>query len=200
MQDFVVYVLGEKNYDVLKEHGFNCKLVDKRPNLFDPVKRIWKHKIHLLQYAMQDFDRIVYLDWDTQPLQPIPSTFWDDLAKKDDFQAPLYKYASVKMAHRGGGKIPTKVLPCGAFLYIADKSIPSELLKFEDVDYLANKWLDEVYYGAWTDDKYDGWQSLDFYREHFEPECCNIRRGVFNKDDDIKGFGHPRLRHLKGVK
>lgn len=202
LPDFVVYVLGEDNYKSLKEFGFRCVLVDKNPNIFDPVKRIWKHKIYLLQYALRDFDKIVYLDWDTQPLKPLPSTFWEDLSKKDAFQAPLFKYSGTKMPHREKktrGDISQYVLPSGAFLYMSEKNIPSEILKFEECEYLKNKWLDEVYYGAWTDARYGGWQNLRFYREHFEPECCNIRRGVFQKEE-TKIFGHPRLKHLTGVK
>jgi hypothetical protein len=199
LKDYVVYVLGENNYKELTNIGFNCVLVNKEPTLFDPIKRIWKHKIYLMQQAMKDFDKIIYLDWDTQPLKMITDSIWDTLSLKDDFQAPLFKYASVKMPHRSKKGFGHRVLPSGAFVYIADKNIPSELLEFENADYLKNKWLDEAYYGAWTDYRYGGWKGLGFYREHFEPECVNIRRGLFDKGEN-KLFGHPRLKRLKGVK
>jgi len=191
---FVTYVLGQRNYDFLTDKGLDCVLVNKKDALFDPIKRIWLHKIYLIGAAMQDFDEIVYMDWDTQPFKPIPGNFWDTLRQKDTFQAPLYKYSSIKMPHRGN-RWASKVLPSGAFIYMADKSIPDKLMKYEHVETLRDRWLDEIYYGAYTDDQYGGWKNTDFYREHFEPEWCNIRKGVYKKENNC--FGHPKTRVIK---
>ncbi|MFA7219303.1 MAG: hypothetical protein WC119_02205 [Synergistaceae bacterium] len=194
-KDFIVYTLGEDNHKHLEDLGFNSFLVDKSNHLFDPNRRIWLHKVYLMEAAMRDFDEIIYLDWDTQPFKPLPPTLWDDLRKKDSFQAPLFKYCSVKMPHRDNPKnerFAARVLPSGAFVYISDKSIPTKLMTYEKQEGLRDRWLDEIYYGAYTDEIYGGWKSIQFYRDHFEPECCNIRRGLFNKESAI--FGHPKRR------
>lgn len=197
-KDFTVYTLGEDNHKHLVDLGFNSVLVDKRTHLFDPNRRIWLHKVYLMEAAMRDFDEIIYLDWDTQPFRKLPDTLWDDLSKKDTFQAPLFKYSGVKMPHRKnpkGERFGGKVLPSGAFVYIADKSIPKKIMAYEKDDTLHNRWLDEIYYGAYTDEVYGGWKGMEFYREHFEPECCNIYRGMFRKESAM--FGHPKVRRIR---
>ena len=98
-----IYIIGKNNLEYLKSKGFeNLHLICDKPFKYDPIRRTWWQKLEVLKYAMEDFDEIVYLDWDTYLAREIPDNFWDSLGKKDIFQACLRKYACKKLCHREG--------------------------------------------------------------------------------------------------
>lgn len=180
---FVTYVMGEDNYNNLLELGFkDVVLVDKRPVIYSPLnKRIWWHKLDLLKYAMEEdgYDEIVYLDWDCFLIKEIHSDFWENLNKREHFQACLSKYKrGAIIKERPENK---NIVPNGGFVYIRGKDVPRKIISFRDKG--SNKYLDEAAYARYLDDLYGGWMGIKEYGEKFEPTACKFKRGVIAKDN-----------------
>jgi len=185
--DFVTYVFGESNYKKIVKLGLKAVLVDKNPVLYE--RDYYKHKLDALYAAMQDFDEIVYLDWDTKPKKHVDDGIWEELNKKASFQASLWAYKTPKINHREK-KIDNRFSPAGGFVYIRDKAIPKRLLELWEV--APNSWSEEPAFSMLTDEMIGGWQGLKKYWETFEPECYKTRSSPytgsrhkeFHKDPD----------------
>ena len=183
-----IYIIGKNNLEYLKSKGFeNLHLICDKPFKYDPIRRTWWQKLEVLKYAMEDFDEIVYLDWDTYLAREIPDNFWDSLGKKDIFQACLRKYACKKLCHREGNGA-NKLVSQGGFIYMRDKSIPEQLFKYAAMP--GNKWLDETAYARYTDSLTNGWQGTKKYFELFEPEWMVVSAGIFNNVKPNSCFVH----------
>ena len=92
----LVIVWGEDNLKYLSGLGYGCILADKDPNIKDPdsieaVVQIYHHKLEALEIAMRKYDKILFLDWDTNPVKELDDKFWKTFDGVD-FQAPLYSY------------------------------------------------------------------------------------------------------------
>jgi hypothetical protein len=121
-----VYVFGEDNYAMTQELGFDAVLVDKRPIIWDMDTEQFRHKLEVFDRAMEDFDEIVFLDWDTIPVKPIPDNFWDVLGEKDAIQANSIMYRRRKAMWRG--RKDSRKLSCAAFVYCRDKKITEGMI------------------------------------------------------------------------
>ena len=172
-EPFVTYIFGEDNYKGLTSEGFDCKLLLKEPQAFDLVKYQFRNKLEMLKYAMEEdgYDEIVYLDWDCVPQKKIPSDFWDQLGKKEPFQACLQLYHRKKCHWRPD---ELRKVPNGGFIYIRDKSIPSEAIKLWEET--GKNDSDEIAWAKMTDNWVGGWQGSDRYWDLFEPMFCNIHK------------------------
>lgn len=91
-QPHVTYVFGEDNYKYLIDKGLDCRLVDKRPIVWDMDEEQFRHKLEVLHQGMLEFDEIIFLDWDCTECRPLPDDFWDKLAEKAPIQAVLRQY------------------------------------------------------------------------------------------------------------
>lgn len=193
-EQFDVYVLGEGNYKALTGLGFNCKLVDKNPRKYTHLKRMWLNKLYLLNHAMMDYDEIIYLDWDCQPVKNIPSKIWENLRQKDVIQAPLRHYGRGHNAPWRPGRWQKKVVPAGGFIYCRDKNAFSTMLTFENNPEMGTYWLDETYLAFYTDKLMGGWKNTDnvqTYFDRFEPYCAiETKKPVFPKKENTI-FIHP---------
>lgn len=180
-EPFVTYILGRENYEWFVDRYPKAEAVLVQDDPFFNSTRVWPNKMFILKKAMEDFDEIIYMDWDTEAIKKCPKTIWETLRTKEVFQAPLYKYghAKINWRRRGGNKF----VPCGAFVYIRDKSIPENMLNMDSKYDLPNKYLDEVYFAKQTDELMGGWKGTQEYKERFEPPFCNIRNGVFIKNE-----------------
>jgi len=176
---FVVYTFGEKNHKQLLEMGIESRLIHKDPYKYHPIKGIYKHKIDAHQYMMNDFDEIVFLDWDTYLIKPLPNDFWDVLNKKEIFQAVLGKYRTARINYRPDHK-SNQLIPMGALVYMRDKTIPERLMKFNTG---SNSWSCEPAFAQLTDEIMGGWNNLsegiDKYWNLFEPECYVNKRSAY---------------------
>ena len=81
-KDFMTYVFGEDNYKYLVDKGLKCKLIDKKPIVWDMEKEQFRHKLEIFKCGMEDFDEIVFLDWDCLPVKEINKNFWETLRNK----------------------------------------------------------------------------------------------------------------------
>jgi hypothetical protein len=181
-EPFKTYVLGTENYDYLESKGLDCVLVDHRPVIWDLQKEFWRHKLLILEAAMDEFDELCYLDWDCVPIKPLPDNYWDTLNEKDDIQANLQFYRRKKCHWR---KTDWRKVSNGGFLYIRNKDIPGELIRtWEGMDE-HHKFWDEVIISQYIDNRLGEWQGIDVYWDKFEPEVCNLKKRSAFTDEQV---------------
>lgn len=210
--DFKVYVFGSDNYASLVENGFDCKMIDSSSSVYDMKTRLYRHKLDALFKAMEDYDEIVFLDWDCYPVASIPDNFWDVMGKKAPFQANLFQYRTKKCLWRN---VDWRKVCNGGFLYIRDKSIPRAFIcKYNDLSQWAEKkreerekkgkslrfreeclmFDDEPAFSKWVDDYTGGWKGMEMYWDLFEPEFCRLKnKSAFSEDlnsKKVKCFVH----------
>lgn len=200
--DFTVYVFGDKNYgfvnDLLNSYDSNSKwdvvLADARPILWDMGQELYRHKLEAVRCAMKDFDKIVFLDWDCILMKELSEDVWDILGECADVQANLFQYRTKKCLWRD---VDPRKTCNGGFIYIADKSIPDQLIdnwnEFKiQVDAIRKKrgargleirlrekslvFDDEPSISKYIDDICGGWPGIDEYWRRFEPKVCNLRK------------------------
>jgi len=165
-----VYVFGEDNYAMTQELGMDAVLVDKRPIIWDMDTEQFRHKLEVFNRAMEDFDEIVFLDWDTIPIKPIPDNFWDVLGEKDAIQANLIQYRRRKAVWRG--RTDSRKLSCAAFVYCRDKKITEGMI--ETWEELGRPWSEELVMARHIDKINGGWQGKEYYWDHHEPHWFSM--------------------------
>lgn len=200
-QPFRTYVMGQDNVDNLKKAGFDdCVLIDDRPFSFDVNQHRYRNKMEAIKYAMEEdgYDEIVYLDWDCLPTAPLPLDFWSELGKRDVIQANLMQYKSFpratwrnasnilftdgKRLSRRRLKIQQNVILNGGFLYIRDKTIPSQAVKWWQIilDEGGKGDNDEPAWQRLLDEMTGGWVGAEAFWERFEAMHCVLgRRSVY---------------------
>ena len=171
-QPFVTYVFGKENYKFLVDQGFECKLIDDKPILWDMDTEQFRHKLEIFNAAMEDYDEIVFLDWDTVPIKQLPLDFWEVLGQKDDFQAILRMYHRTKAQWRKGDR---RKIPCASFVYICNKDVPKDLIREWEEN--RRPWSEEVIMARYTDKRVGGWKGIDTYWDHFEPDFFILNEG-----------------------
>ena len=163
--------IRKQTFDHLKSLGVEgLKLVSKDPFAFNLSKHQYRHKIEIYKIAMEDYDEIVYIDWDCVTRRKIPDDFWEQMGKKEYCQANLQQYKRVKCRWRKG--IDTRKLPNGGFLYIRDKKFPDEIIDCWENKVKTNS--DEPAIARAMDDRSGGWIGMDKYWELHEPIYCNL--------------------------
>ncbi|MFA5314301.1 MAG: hypothetical protein WC375_13455 [Methanomassiliicoccales archaeon] len=181
-EPFVVYVFGTENAEYMKKLGFQYRLLDPNPIVWDMDTQQFRHKLEVLKAAMEEFDEIMFLDWDQLPIKPLPPTFWETLKKKSDIQAVLRIYHRTKVSWRNTDR---RKIPCGSFLYIGNKSIPSELINIWE-NQLNKCWSEEVVIAKYIDNLSGGWKGLDYYWDHFEPDFFVLLQGQVFPQERLK--------------
>lgn len=158
--EFVCYTFGTENHKHLLSLGINSVLVNKFSNPY----YMYRHKLEAIRLGMEEFDEIVYLDWDTKPIKEIDDYFWELLQQKAPVQASLSKYRSWKLGHRIGRE--NRFCPSGAFFYCREKSIPNRMINLWKTN--ANYWSDEPAIALVIDEIMGKWD-IEKYFERFEP-------------------------------
>ena len=171
-EPFIVYVYGKDNYDKMKSLGLDCALVDPNPAPFDQVKYVYRHKLELIKYAMEadGYDEIIYLDWDCIPQKKLPDNFWDEFQKKGSIQACLQQYRRRKCLWR---QDDVRKVPNGGFVYLRDKTIPSQVIKIWETMPQDN---DEPAWAKFIDNMMGGWKGMDEFWKTYETPFCNLHR------------------------
>lgn len=181
----VCYVYGEENYDYFKRFGIKTNLIFKEPYRHHPINENWRHKLEIMKMALEDYDEIVWIDWDCKRTKDIPEDFWDILGKKESFQACLVKYTHRQISWRNN-KWNNKILPNGGFVYLRDKGIVDKLIELYDT---KKTWTDEAPYAMYTDEIMGGFDK-DKYFNLFEPLVASTRRSIFTEPKDKSCFYH----------
>ena len=172
-QPFKTYVFGTDNYKYLVDKGFDCKLVDEKPILYgyeNTKQHAYGHKLRIFKEAMNDFDEIVFLDWDTQLAKELPENFWEVLGQKASIQAIIRGYKKTKCPWRKKDK---RKRPCASFVYINDKKIADEMMEMWEK---RSKMAEEQIMAKYTDDMVGGWKGIEKYWELFEPDFFVLGR------------------------
>ena len=179
---FLTYIMGEENLVNMRSLGFNCKMIDKNPAPFDLIKHQYRNKLEIIKYAMEEdgYDEIVYMDWDCFPQKSLVRNFWEELGKKESFQANLQMYHRRK-AHWRNKEL--RKVPNGGFLYIRDKSLPNRAIKFWEE--LGSGDNDEPAWAKLTDEMTGGWQGVEKYWELYEPMFCNLHRSSPYSEEEL---------------
>ena len=166
--------MGEDNFKAIKTMFPDCVMIDPNPFSFDLVKYQYRNKLAAIQYAFEQdgYDELVYLDWDCVPQKKLPSSFWNDMGKKEVFQATLQLYHRRKCHWRGETDI--RKVPNGGFLYLREKSLPK--LAIEWWGKLGEQDNDEIAWAKLTDEMVGGWKGMDVYWDKFEPMFCNLHK------------------------
>jgi len=172
-EPFVTYVMGKDNFNRMMDRGVkNCVLLTDDPAPFDLVKHQYRHKMEIIRHAMEvdGYNELVYLDWDCVPQKPLPDNFWDELKKKDVFQATLQIYRRKKCHWRLEEQ---RKVPNGGFIYLRDKSLPAEAIRWWEK--LGKPDNDEPAWARLTDEMMGGWD-IEEYWNRFEIMFCNLHR------------------------
>jgi len=193
---FTAFVFGEDNYKQLVDMGYNCELVDKNPCVWDMEKEQFRHKIEALKLGMQKFDEMVFLDWDTQLIKPLPVDFWEKLKFKSSLQVSLRKYFRDRITWR---KEDANIVPTAAFIYIRDKKIPDRLIEIWEE--LNRPWTEEMVLMKYIDEIMGGWKGLEEYWNNFEPNFFNLIGCSAFQEDLLKTknicFSHISSRKMR---
>ena len=189
-QPFRTYVFGDDNLKFLQDRGVtDCVLVDKRPYIWDMDTQQFRHKLEAFRLGMQDFDKIVFLDWDCQPIKPLPAEFWTVLDKKQPIQAILRSYRNIKASWRS---IDKRKIPCASFVYIRDKQIPYELIKIWEKN--GSGMSEEIPMMQYMESVMGGWKGTDVYWQMFEPDFFVLDEGFVYPPETLatknKCFAH----------
>lgn len=167
---FVTYVFGKDNYNFLKDNGFDCVLVDSRPIVWDIEKEAFRHKLEAFKCGMEQYDEVVFLDWDTFPVKPLPDNFWDIMKCKESFQAILRMYKRRKAFWRKNGG--QRAIPCASFVYFREKQITQNLISLWEQH--GRPWSEEVIMARFVDKTMGNWSGIKDgvvrYEKLFEPD------------------------------
>ena len=188
-EPFITFVFGEDNYKYLTEEvGLNpstVRLADKRPIVWDIDKEGMRHKTEAFKLGMEEFDEMVFLDFDTQPIKPLPLDFWEVLAKKERIQAILRCYKKRKISWR---EQDCNRIPCASFVYIRDKTVPASLIKTWEE--MGRPWSEEICMVKYMEGLVGGWQGIDKYWELFEPDFFVLGEGQVYSHEKLATKNH----------
>ena len=157
----ITFIFGRDNYRYMIDQGFtSCVMLDKNPwpKIYEN-QHFFAPKFAAYQAATDYFDEFVFLDIDCMPVKPLPDNFWEEHAKKEAIQGSLMLYMVRVAGWRDRDK---RKVPCGCYVYIRDKKIPSALIQLGK-DY-PNAHNDEDLMARYIDDNIaNNWQGLDYY-------------------------------------
>jgi len=170
-EDYVAYVFGQQNYDGIKDR-VKCVLVDKNPAPFDQEKHTHRNKLELIKYAMNEdkYDEVVFLDWDCVPERKLPTDFWDNLGKREVFQACLQTYKHPKCLWR---EVDKGIVPNGGFVYLRNKNYVELAIKCWEQNQQDNE---EPAWAKMLDDLHGGWIGKEKYWELYEAMNCKLHK------------------------
>jgi hypothetical protein len=195
----IVYVWGETNNKFIKSLGYDTVMVSKdstevgAETILDPM--FWFHKYKAIQLALNDFDDIIFMDWDVDYIKPVDDVFYEKIKEKNSkLQIPLYTfptegyldYAFMRSPklndnwkeytklHYGSLKESGYILnnylcvPCSCFIYCSDIKILNEFYELYDK---TKTFSDEGVWGFWAKQNH----SLDEFILNCEPSVCNAK-------------------------
>lgn len=195
-QPTTVYCWGDANFAFLQSRGANTVLASHEPianysgnpktprGEIDSMGRInfglsmWRHKLESFRLALQQYEHVIWLDWDVHQIRPLPTDFWSTLAKGQPIQAVLRQYRRPQCPWRLLGK---RIVVHGAFVYCR-----SLLLIERTIDVHAQHfsyYTDETAISFVIDELLGGWPGINEYRNAgFSPSCYDQRKKYVHPD------------------
>lgn len=163
-QPFTCYTFGEDNHKFLIDQGIDSSLVDKKPIIWDMETKQFRHKLEVLKCGLQDYDEVVFLDWDCMAIRPLPKDMWESLAEKEPIQAILRMYHRRKAMWR---KREARQIPEASWVYIREKGIGDDLIQLWSE--MGEPWSEELVIAKYIDNQMGGWKGREEYWKRFEP-------------------------------
>ena len=190
---FTTYAFGTDNKTFLASMKIDAKLLSDKPEVWDNSVDMWRHKIEIIRRALDDFDEVVWLDWDCIPVTDLPPDFWQRLADGQPYKACLkmQKHPHCKWRQN---REDQRYLPSGGFIYIRGADVGDHLIRCWD----SLSWYratDEDAMGKLGDELIGGWKGDREYCVNFEPYCCSTKR-CRRCPDDIVSKKADIFRHL----
>lgn len=185
----VVYIYGEDNFKRMTDLGFDCRLLDKKPYIWDMETEQYRHKMEAWRAGSQEFDAITFLDWDTISFRPIPDDYWTVMNEGESIKTPIYQYHK-KRVNRPPNDF--RKVSTASFLYIRGKEHMDAMIKvWEDM----GKPLKEEYaLTLYIDNMSGGWKGLDNYRK-YDPIYYTMTPELYaDKDRSKLIFGHHNFK------
>jgi hypothetical protein len=180
----VVYIFGEDNFKRMTDLGFDCRLIDKRPHVWDMETEQYRHKMEIWKAGTQEFDAVTFLDFDCIPLKPIPNDFWDVMNKGEPIKTPIYMYHK-KRVNRPPNDF--RKVSSASFVYIRGKEHAEGMIKLWEET--GKPWKEEYTLTLYIDKLSGGWKGVENYRKH---DPIFYQMTVIYPDKDRKNliFGH----------
>ena len=229
-----VYCFGHWNAYILRACGYNPKMLGPKPYATPKLNKekmgyrstrwgvnYWRHKALIMQAALDEFDEILWTDFDVQQQQPLPDNFWTELGSGPVLRAPL---AVQRSSHHGAwwrnassgqtlpgivpipgkrGRLAARIVPGGGYVYMRGRDIADRFLAIHEE---FPQWNGQPCMSLLIDRMYGGWPGVDRYvAKGHEVQGYYYPGSLFvpEPNDIIWQCGRPggRLRYLaKGTK
>lgn len=196
--DCHLYAWGQDNFATLPEIRktlCNSNAVenftgrpDRRPDEHPRIRgalnfgiRAVHHKTRTWQRALEEYDQIVWLDFDVQMVADIPDGFWQRLRSGPPLQAKLIQYRRGRCPWRDKDRSKT---PCGSCVYVRRDAPVDEMIAW----HLENPRCGDEVVMAWVIDQHlGGWSPSDYKEAGFEMPFFRVRRQVHptNRSDMV---------------
>ena len=188
----VVYIFGEENFKHMSDLGFDCRLIDKRPYVWDMEKEQYRHKMEIWKAGAEEFDAITFLDWDCIALKPIPDNFWHVINQGEPIKSPLYMYRQKRVNRPNDAR----KVSSASFVYIRGKEhMPAMIELWEN----TGRPLKEEYTLTLYIDNIDGgWKGIGHYQKYDVP-FYEMTRGIYPKEKKDLVFGHYSSGVIQGL-
>lgn len=180
----IVYVFGSENYTRLSDLGLTCKLIDPRPFVANMEKEQYIMKIIAWDYALMEFESVIFMDFDTITLRPIPIDFWNFMNQGEPIRSAIFQY-HLKRINRIGDH---RKLSSASFVYIKGKKHTENMLRlWED---MGRPWKEELVLSAYIDSFDGGWQGCKNYAKYDVPYYEMTKIPDLPKDPNQLIFAH----------
>lgn len=178
----VTYAFGRDNEKRLLDLGcLDVRLLDARPYVF-AKDYLFRNKMEMIKVALQEFDEIIWLDWDCNIVKTVSDNLWERMYSKEPIQACLHQYQRRRCFWRKRSK---EMVANTGFLYIRDKGLMPDVLKaWETTGRSSN---DEIAFTYVIDRLMGGWRGIAAYWERFEPTFCQTKSMGPYPDEWISG-------------
>lgn len=172
----VVYVWGSENLNRLNQLGYDTIFMGEDTH---KPRHAFHLKLECLIKAEEDFNEIVFMDWDIKQVKELDDTFYNEL-RELNFSMPTYSYPieflNLKFEHDWGNSIINDfkkygwkmddviIIPNAGFIYSNCSNIPYELYKISKQNNINT-----------LTEEFSMWQyansNLKDYILKYEPKC-----------------------------
>ena len=175
---FITYVFGTQNKEFLQGLGIEPIVISNNPIEWDVENNSWRHKLEIIRVALQEYEKIVWLDWDCYPKASLPNNFWDKISQGMQYKACLKMHKRPCCNWREDSEAK-RYIPSGSFIYIGDQKFGDRLIDC----YKKTVPTDEHAAAFLADELLGGWKGPHEYYRFFEPYCAQVRRCSFYPGD-----------------
>ena len=176
-----VYCFGHRNAHILRACGYNPRMLGPKPYATPKLNKekmgyratrwgvnYWRHKALIMQAALNEFDEILWTDFDVRQQQPLPDNFWEELGSGPELRAPL----AIQRSSRHGafwrtksipgrrGILAARIVPGGGYIYMRGRDIADQFLSIHEQ---RPQWNGQPCMSLLLDRMYDGWMGVEKY-------------------------------------